>query len=293
MYTKFCDIIFKKIFNDIKNILKIYIMYQKIKEYQKNCVTKICSIYRAYSFSQKFKLDFLTTQILKIRQDYASKISSFYKTILNRLQVKKLLQKCKNNYIIYSSLINNKILYFKYKNHSGLEDNLYFEYCPLLKSYILFINKREKANSKIIEGYFYNENYNKFTDPLYELNENGENIINLPNIFKKADSAKEKDDKVVNRYIKIHRPIKRERIDDYEQRKRKAVDDNVLTRSNSINGKKFGGKVLELKRSKSFMKLKKGKGILKPSKSYINLRCEEKKIHFGNARIKKYHNSKK
>jgi hypothetical protein len=24
----------------------------------------------------------------------------------------------------------------------------------------------------------------------------------------------------------------------------------------------------------------------------LNLRCEEKKIHFGNARIKKYHNTK-
>ena len=41
------------------------------------------------------------------------------------------------------------------------------------------------------------------------------------------------------------------------------------------------------------LKPKKTKGILKPSKSYINLRCEEKKIHFGSARIKKYHNTKK
>ena len=34
--------------------------------------------------------------------------------------------------------------------------------------------------------------------------------------------------------------------------------------------------------------LPKAKGILKPSKSYINLRSEEKKIQFGKARIKGY-----
>ena len=73
--------------------------------------------------------------------------------------------------------------------------------------------------------------------------------------------------------------------------KKKALDDEHLSKS----CKAVGEKVSLLSRSKSFMRLKpkKGKGILKPSKSYINLRCEEKKIHFGNARIKKYHNKKK
>ena len=293
--SKFLVLIFKKIFNDIKNVLKIFIIYQKIKEYQKKSATKISSIFRAYSISNKIKLDFITSQILQTRKQNALKISSYYKRFLNRLETKKLLQKSKNNYIIHSSLISNKILYFKYKNQNGFEDNLYFEYSPLLKSFISFINKGEKANRLVIEGNFYNENYNKLTDPLYEINQKGQNVINFQKIFKKADSIKDKYDRISNRYVKLHRPAKRERIDDYEERKRKAADDNNLKRSNSINSKKLGGKVVEMSRSKSFMKLKpkKTKGILKPSKSYINLRCEEKKIHFGSARIKKYHNTKK
>ena len=63
-----------------------------------------------------------------------------------------------------------------------------------------------------------------------------------------------------------------------------------------LNRKKFGDKLNKMSRSKSFMRLKgisKGKGILKPSKSYINLRSEEKKIQFGKARIKGYHLMKK
>ena len=80
------------------------------------------------------------------------------------------------------------------------------------------------------------------------------------------------------------------------KKEKKALDDEHLARSHTFKCKKLGDSTtLELSRSKSFMRLKskKGKGILKPSKSYINLRSEEKKIHFGNARIKKYHNKKK
>lgn len=40
-------------------------------------------------------------------------------------------------------------------------------------------------NKKIVEGCFYNENYNMLIDPLYEQNKIGENIINFPKIFKK------------------------------------------------------------------------------------------------------------
>ena len=76
----------------------------------------------------------------------------------------------------------------------------------------------------------------------------------------------------------------------YEQKKKKAKDDMIL------NSKKNGEKMSKMYRSKSFMKLKgvmKNKGILKPSKSYINLRCDDKKIQFGQAKIKKYQNKKK
>ena len=297
LLSKFINLIRKQIIINIKNMLKIIIIFKKIKDCQNICATKIISIFRGYSVRQKIKLEYLTMKILQMREDCASKISSYYKMTKSQNKAKNILRKAKNSYAIYSSLKGNKILYFKYKNETGMEDNLYFEYCPLLNCFILFINKREKESKKIIEGYFYNENYNKLIDPIYEVNQNGENIINISKIFKKADYLKEKDDKILSKYVKIHRTIRRERIDVYEERKRKIHEEDLtLTRSHSFFAKKIITKEeRELSRSKSFMKLKtkKSKGILKPSKSYINLRSEEKKIRFGNARIKKYHNSKK
>jgi chemotaxis protein histidine kinase CheA len=298
LYNKFKELTKKKKFNEIKNILKILYMFLRVRKHHDKSITKISSTYRGYSFRHNFKIDYLTLKILKIREHYASKISSYYKMILSRRHTKKIIQRLDNSYVIYSSLKNNNQLYFKYKYQNGSDDNLYFEYCPLLKCFILIINKREKMNKKIVEGCFYNENYNMLIDPLYEQNNIGENIINFPKIFKKADSCEEQKDIIISRYIKIHRPIKRkrERIDDYEERKKKkAFDDDHLSKSPMVKHKKIGDKIGEMSRSKSFIKLKtkKGKGILKPSKSYMNLRCVDKKIHFGNARIKKYHNLKK
>ena len=297
-YSKCNNLFHKKIINEIKNILKILYIYQKIKKIQIISAEKISSFYRGYSFRQNFKIDYLTLRILKLREYCASKISSYYRMYLSRRHTKKLIQRAEDSYIIYSSLTNHNQLYFKYKYQNGSDDNLYFEYCPLLKCFILFINKREKMNKKIVEGCFYNENYNMLIDPLYEKNNKGENIINFPKIFRKADSAYEEKDIIINRYIKIHRPVqrKRERIDDYEERKRKALDDgDHLSNSQTFKIKKLvNDKIRKLSRSKSFIKIKGSmKGILKPSKSYINLRCVDKKIHFGNARIKKYHNHKK
>ena len=292
---KFKNLIQKQIINEIKNCFKTLFIFKKIKDFKNQCATKIAKIYRGYSVQQKLKSNFLIIKILKFREEKALRILSFYKMFRNRIYIKKLLQDIKNKYIIYSSLINNKMLYFKYKNQNNVEEHLYFEYCPVLNCFISLINKSEKMNKSIIEGNFYNQNYDKLLDPMYETNKKGENIINLPEIFKKADSINEKNNRIANRYIKIHRPIKRERIDDYEERKKKALDDEHLAKSHTFKCKAEGEKVSLLSRSKSFMRLKpkKGKGILKPSKSYMNLRCEEKKIHFGNARIKKYHNKKK
>ena len=292
---KFNNLIQKQIINEIKNCFKTLFIFKKITDLKKQCATKIAKIYHGYSLRQKLKSIFLIIKILKIREENALRILSFYKMFQNRIYIKKLLQVSKNKYIIYSSLINNKMLYFKYKNQNNIEEHLYFEYCPVLNCFISFINKSEKMNKTIIEGNFYNENYDKLLDPLYETNKKGENVINLPEIFKKADSINEKYNRIANRYIKIHRPIKRERIDDYEERKKKALDDEHLAKSHTFKCKGVGEKVGLMSRSKSFIKLKpkRGKGILKPSKSYMNLRCEEKKIHFGNARIKKYHNKKK
>ena len=177
---------------------------------------------------------------------------------------------------------------------------LYFEFCPILKCFILFIDKREKMNKKIVEGCFYNENYNALIDPLYEQNSKGENVINFPKIFQKEDLADEAKEIIISRYIKLHRPRRRERIDDYEERKRKMFEEEHhssirLSNSQTLKFRKIGDKVKKISRSKSFMKLKGFmKSILKPSKSYINLKYEsKKKIHFGSAKIKRYHNLKK
>ena len=294
--SKYYDLFKKNIIKGIKNILKTLFIFQSIKNCQIKSVQKISSIYRGYAFRQKFKLYYLTLKILKIREQYASKISSYYRMYQKRKDIKNLIQKTEDHYVIYSSLNNNNQLYFKYKYQNGSDNNLYFEFCPLLKCFILFVNKREKKNNKILEGCFYNENYNIMLDPLYEQNQKGENIINFQKIFEKIDSLDEKKDIIINRYMKLHRSLRRrERIDDYEERKRKALDDdNPLSNSQTFKIRKFDDKVKKISRSKSFMKLKGSmKSILKPSKSYINLRCEDKKIHFGVAKIKKYHNLKK
>ena len=294
MTDKFNNLIRKQIINGIKNSFKTLFIFKKITDFKKQCATKISKIYRGHLLRQKLKTDFLIIKILKIREENALRILSFYKMFKNRIYIKKFLQASKNKYIIYSSLINNKILYFKYKNQNNIEEHLYFEFCPVLNCFISFINKNNKMSNSLIEGNFYNQNYDKLLDPIYEINKKGENIINLPEIFKKADSINVKNHRIANRYIKIHRPVKRERIDDYEERKKKALDDEHLAKSHNFKCKTIGEKAgLGLSRSKSFIKLKPKKGILKPSKSYMNLRCEEKKIHFGNARIKKYHNKKK
>ena len=301
-YTQFNKLIQKKLINEINNILKSLYIFLKIKNYKVNSIIKIESTYRGFILRQKFKLDYLTSKILNLREEYASKISSYYRMLLSRRQTKKLLQKTADHYIIYSSLINNNQLYFKYKYQNGSDDNLYFEFCPILKCFILFIDKREKMNKKILEGCFYNENYNALIDPLYEKNSKGENVINFPKIFQKEDLADEAKEIIISRYIKLHRPIRRrrERIDDYEERKRKMLEEEHhssirLSSSQTLKYRRIGDKVKKISRSKSFMKLKGFmKSILKPSKSYINLKCEsKKKIHFGSAKIKRYHNLKK
>ena len=273
----------------IKNVLKILYFFLKIQKCQKDSCQKIIAMYRGYSVRENFKLNYLTKKILMLRDSCASKIIAYYKGYLIRKLSKKILEKKEDNYIIYSTLSNNKMLYLKISFISGIEDNIYFEYCKLLNCFIYYLNRRENNISKTkVEGYFYNEKYKKLTDDMYEKNKKGENIINFPKIIKKNDENIEKYDKIINEYMKDHRYAKRKRenILDYEERKRKALDDEMLQRH-----KKFE-KLNKTGRSKSFMRLKgvmKNKGILKPSKSYINLRSDDKRIQFGMAKIKKYH----
>jgi hypothetical protein len=264
-----------------------------VKECQNKSSTKISSLFRGYLIRKNFKLNYLTLKILNIRDKCCSKIIAHFKGYLIRKISKPILQKKEDNYLIYSTLSDNKMLYFKSKFMGGLEDNIYFEYYKLLHCFIHFINRKERnLSKKKIEGYFYNEKYKKLTDNMYEKNQKGENIIDIPQILKKSNENIDKFDKVINEYVKSHRPVvrRRENLLEYEERKKKALDDDILTRHKNFE------KVNKMSRSKSFMRLKgvvKAKGILKPSKSYINLRSEEKKIQFGKARIKGYHLMKK
>lgn len=279
----------KEAIKKINNILKLSYFFIKIKKCQSKSITKITSAYLGYMARQNFKLNYLTIKLLKFRENCSAKIIAHYKGFLVRKYSKPILKKKEDNYIIYSTLSNNKMIYFKYKYMNGLGDNIYFEYCKLLNCFIHYINRKEQNLSKqIIEGYFYNEKYKKLTDDIYEKNKKGENVINIPQILKKNEDNIDKFDKAINEFIKSHKLLIRKRYNliEYEEKKKKALDDDMLSRH-----KKFEENIHKISRSKSFIKLKgvsKSKGILKPSKSYINLRCDDKKIQFGKAKIKRY-----
>ena len=279
----------------IKNIFTLLYFFIKVEKNTKNACTKIAAIYKGYSVRRNFKLNYLTKRILMFRDLCASKIIAHYKGFAIRKLAKPIMNKKEDNYVIYSTLSNNKMLYFKISFMMGVENNVHFIYCKLLNCFIYYLSKKENNLSQsVLEGYFYNEKYKKLTDDMYEKNNDGENVLNFPKILKKHDQNIDRIDKIINEYMKEHRYTKRRRenILDYEERKKKAMDDDML-----IRHKKFE-KLSKTGRSKSFMRLKglKGpltKGILKPSKSYINLRSDDKKIQFGMARIKKYHLLKK
>ena len=296
IFDKFNSLVSSKVIFNLSNVLKIIFFFKKVKECQNKSSTKISSIFRGYLIRKNFKLNYLTLKILNLRDKCSSKIIAHFKGYLIRKISKPIIQKKEDNYIIYSTLSDNKMLYFKSRFMGGLEDNIYFEYCKLLHCFVHFINRKERnLSKKKIEGFFYNEKYKKLTDSMYEKNQKGENIINIPQILKKNNDNIDNYDKIINDYMKSLRPVvrRRENLLEYEERKKKALDDDMLTRH------KIFEKANKMSRSKSFMRLKgvkgvsKGKGILKPSKSYINLRSEEKKIQFGKARIKGYHLTKK
>ncbi len=262
----------------------------------KNCmnlsINKIANHYQGYLFRNKIKFNYVISKILDLRKQKAQKISSKIKAFLIRKEAKKLLMKAENNYIIYSSLNidKNDILYFRYLHKSGKEENFHFEYSPLLNCFIYFLNKNNDKYLKIVEGNFYNSKTNILIDKSFEVNFKGKNIINIQSIVKNADIINERNDRIINRYLRLHRPVKRTTIDEYEESKKKSKDDSILK-----NKSKKLVKLRNTSRCKSFMKIKvesKTKSILKPSRSYVNLRCGDKKIQFGKAKIRKYKNSK-
>ena len=284
-------IILQKLMHSLKSIFILIKMKRSII----SSVKKIGKIYHYHIFCNNLKYNYIISKILEIRKQKAQKISSKIKTYLIRKEAKKLVEKAENNYIIYSSININKndTLYFKYIHKSGKGDKFYFEYSPLLKCFIYFINKNNDKYFKTIQGNFYNSKSEKLIDKQYEINNKRQNVINLPKIFKNAETISERHDRIINRYIKLHRPIKRTSVDEFEENKKKSKDDSLLKNNNSKSQKLT--KLGDISRSKSFMRIKgepKRKSILKPSRSYINLKSDEKKIQFGKARIRKYKNKK-
>ena len=89
---------------------------------------------------------------------------------------------------------------FNVFSENGEGNKLHFEYSPLIKSFILFIARKEKSKHKITEGNFYIEKNKKLIDPFYETNKKKENIINFTKIFKNGDSTIEKNDRIMNIY---------------------------------------------------------------------------------------------
>ena len=281
--------LYKCIFlHKIKQALKSIYILIKTKNCMNLSINKIANHYQGYLFRNKIKFNYVISKILDLRKQKAQKISSKIKAFL----IKKLLMKAENNYIIYSSLNidKNDRLYFRYMHKSGKAENFYFEYSPLLKCFIYFLNKNNDKYLKIVEGNFYNSKANILIDKSFEVNCKGKNIINIQSIVKNADIINERNDRIINRYLRLHRPVKRTTIDEYEESKKKSKDDSILK-----NKSKKLVKLRNTSRCKSFMKIKvesKTKSILKPSRSYVNLRCGDKKIQFGKAKIRKYKNSK-
>ena len=285
--------IYKCIFlHKIKQALKSIYILIKTKNCMNLSINKIANHYQGYLFRNKIKFNYVISKILDLRKQKAQKISSKIKAFLIRKEAKKLLMKAENNYIIYSSLNidKNDRLYFRYMHKSGKAENFYFEYSPLLKCFIYFLNKNNDKYLKIVEGNFYNSKANILIDKSFEVNCKGKNIINIQSIVKNADIINERNDRIISRYLRLHRPVKRTTVDEYEESKKKSKDDSIL--------KNKSQKLVKLRntsRCKSFMKIKvesKTKSILKPSRSYVNLRCGDKKIQFGKAKIRKYKNSK-
>ena len=285
--------LYKCIFlHKIKQALKSIYILIKTKNCMNLSINKIANHYQGYLFRNKIKFNYVISKILDLRKQKAQKISSKIKAFLIRKEAKKLLMKAENNYIIYSSLNidKNDRLYFRYMHKSGKAENFYFEYSPLLKCFIYFLNKNNDKYLKIVEGNFYNSKANILIDKSFEVNFKGKNIINIQSIVKNADIINERNDRIINRYLRLHRPVKRTTIDEYEESKKKSKDDSILK-----NKSQKLVKLRNMSRCKSFIKIKgecKTKSILKPSRSYVNLRCGDKKIQFGKAKIRKYKNSK-
>ena len=145
---KYQCLIKSKLLFEFKNILKEIFLFQKLKKHFILISDKISSIYKGYLLRKNIEVNYLVQRVLECRNECASKIIAYYKGYYIRKLAKTILQKKENNYIIYSSLSNNKKLYFKISYISGLGENVYFEFCKLLKCFITYVSRKDRNLSK-------------------------------------------------------------------------------------------------------------------------------------------------
>ena len=195
--------------------------------------------------------------IIKQRNKASSFISMVLQNIQFKIKVKHLLDKLEENYMIISSFSRCESLYFNIIYDNGLTDNLFFDYCDILKCFVYYFSKSENyLNNKILKGNFISDisNYCPIIDVIYPVeieNCNSYNIINIPKIIKRNKEYQEILDEDTKTFLIQHKRKKRN-----------------YNRMNSEVGK-----IYTISRAGS-------KSILKPSKSYLSLK-EKKKISFG------------
>lgn len=288
---KFLKLGRKKLVIDISHIFKIVYIINKIEKYYNDSATKINSVCLTYLCRKNFLEKYLLERIRDARTELAKRVQLYY----NKQKIHQLLKMQEDNYIIYSSITNCDMLYFKIKNHNFLGNKYcYFQYCRPLKCFIYLLNKRK--GNKPMEGNFYNGKTNeKLLDRMYEITSEGNNIINLPLLLKKSDVNDEKYDAAINDYLKKFKPLLKKSDNARETITKRFLDDNDLNKGKTK--KKKGVEISSnLHRCKTALKLnavkKCGKSILKPSKSYIKLRNDDKKIQFGETHLQKYKKKK-
>lgn len=259
----------KKLFlHKINFIIRSCLLFLRIKKnLRESSVDKIASVYRSYCFRKKFYYIFLINRIIQERAKAIEKIKDALKLLAYKIKVRKLLDKLKDTYIIYSSIQNETELYFveNNSNSNNNENRIQFTYYPSINCFALFIDKDEIIRPLI--GNFYNENNNLLFDDLYPINNsrNGKvNIIDISSLIKKRKILMKQYDLSITKTLTTQ-------------------DKNLIKETTEIKKKE---KIML--KSKSCLRLR--KSILKPTKSYCNLKKFNKRVMFGEAQYKYYEN---
>lgn len=247
-------------------IFKAIYLEKKVKDYKILSSTKIASNFRGFLSRKKFYTEYIINRIMDARIKSIEKIKDSIRNYLYKKKIEEIIQKHKDNYIIYSSINCKPDLYFKIENNIDEDEikKLNFIYCEPIKSFVLFIDK-EKKNfySKPLIGKFYNNNNTMFLDNLFPIIISKEGKLNVIDIAELLEQRNKIDEKY------------KETIEKWKNKK------NNRSKSEKKPIKNSG-----LKKCKSSMRLK--NSILKPCKSHINLRALDKKVNFGKTQYQNY-----